>query len=155
MDSLTTTVGNAQVRAGQGEIEWLKGRVKDLQERVATLERDSHPPAELRPAIEAIVAELVGAAADGSRKPSPEDKTAFECSALFGEARVAAVTAYMEQRAMVLKDILGMSAQYSQHNVDYREAITEIERIDALVGGLLASPNAEVSDGPAGRSGAE
>ncbi len=36
----------------QRAIEWLKGRIKNLEEIVARLERDSHKPTDLRPVIQ-------------------------------------------------------------------------------------------------------
>ena len=49
MDSLETTSAEASLQA----------RVKVLEERVARLERDSHPPVNLVPAVTSIVHEII------------------------------------------------------------------------------------------------
>jgi hypothetical protein len=40
-------------------LDWLEGRVRQLEDRVARLERDSHPPVDLTPAIKAIVHSVI------------------------------------------------------------------------------------------------
>ena len=60
-------------------------------------------------------------------------------AAPFGEARGAAVTAYMEQRAQITTTLC-KETSWTGHAAHRKELIEDIERIDAAVGGLLASP---------------
>lgn len=40
------------------DIAWLKSQVKELENRVASLEKNSHPPADLRPMMQEIIDKL-------------------------------------------------------------------------------------------------
>ncbi len=76
----------------------------------------------------------------------PETPTAVRCSDLLGEARVAALNGYMGDRRSLVTALGKLNSYYETHTKNREWLVTEIDRIDAAVSKLLASPNDQMSD---------
>lgn len=59
-----------------------------------------------------------------------------------GEARGRVIDIYMTQRSILIARVIELQRNYpSEYGEKLRDTKNEIERIDKIVGGLLASPN--------------